>query len=447
MNITVQGGVASDVLTWVALEQPGTDLPSFEAVLHLPKPVSDQTTIKYKLLGIHGVGTTSAILTDPQTISYTATGIGPEAIVSVIAEFPKGYLNLPIVSQAKTELVRLNVLWIWLSVLGSFGSMLVLLYLVFQRWRDHHIPISQSSDGTIPASLPPGLIAVLYANQIEPEAIAATLLDLARRGYLTIFKKGGNFIFAKEKEIDLSSTSFQIGNHDIVFSQQEKAVARAEGLHEFEKILLSKIFVSSRPIASKEDVKVRIAHGFFSKKVAAVYLNLFGLASSLGQFVPAAASVHRKYLMAGWFVVFIGFIGFLIGAWQTPEPKYFLLLWAGIMVVGYAIHKIAAFVPIRSQAGRNSLAKFLSLREFFVQKEPIPPQWNLDNFFEYLPYAWSLQAHESFAKRFAAKPFHRPRWYFTSKKIKSSVEFVADLEPLVEFVAESFASVREKTLV
>src|SRR5690606_18317810 len=124
-----------------------------------------------------------------------------------------------------------------------------------------------------------------------------TLIDLGRRGYLSIFNKGNNFIFAKEREIDLATPAFQVGMHEVELSPSELALAQREGLQPFEKILLSKLFVSDRPISSKEDVKVRIGHGMFSKKVAAVYEYLFRAASAAGYFVPDAIRVHRRYLL------------------------------------------------------------------------------------------------------------------------------------------------------
>lgn len=445
--LRVRGGVDIDSLIWVAFDKPGFSIDEFKATLHLPKPLPSVSSVNHKLLAIHGVGETSSQFVDSQTIVYQAADIAPTATVSVVADFPKGYLNLPLSTKATDEIGRLNKVWVTLSIILPLTAVLILGFIIFLRWRDHHIALAGVSDGALPAKLPPALVSMLYSNKIEPEAIAATLIDLARRGFLTIFNKGDNFIFAKEKDIDLSSVSFQTGNHDIVLSRSERAVAIREGLEPFEKILLSKVFVSSRPIASKEDVKVRIGHGLFSKKVAAVYIYLFDLASSLGQFVPRATAVHRDYLAAGWITTIVGFIGFVFGAWTLPDPKYFLLFWAGMMLVGYTIVKIAPYVPIRGANGRAELAKFLPFREFLTLKDRIPDNWTVDQFFTYLPYAWALQAQEQFSLRFNSKSFHRPRWYFSNKDVNSAYEFVSDLIPLVSFVAESFASVREKTLV
>lgn len=436
----VQSGVDLDSLTWVALDKPGQYIESFTATLTLPTPVTDQLAPSHKLLIINGAQQATSQLIDPQTIVYQATGIQPEATVSVLADFPKGYLDLPPVIQAQVAVQELAGLWIWTSVLLPGLGLLVLFAMIIQRLVDRRIPKERSEVTTIS----PALASMLYENKLEPEAIAATLVDLAERGYLSIFNKGNNFIIAKEQDVDLSTPSFQVGMHDIVLSDAELALCTKEGLRPFEKILLSKLFVSARPISSKEDVKVRIGHGLFSKKVAAIYEYLFRDASELGYYVPQAAALHRRYLQGGWALFIVGTIGFTWGALSLPDPKYFLLFWAGLIAVAYIIVRLAPYVPVRTKQGRAMLGSLLSARSNIVSTTPTTE--GIDAFYAGLPLAWALRAEEPWAAKFAKTTFHRPRWYYSSKQLKNAPEFIADLSNLVEFVAASFSAVREKTL-
>lgn len=440
----VKSGVDLDTLTWVALDKPGQSIEQFTATLHLPAPVTSTTEPSHKLLAINGVQQATSTLTDPTTLTYTATGVGPNATVSVIADFPKGYLDLPPAAEAQVAVQKLAPLWVATSLILPTVGLLFLALMLVQRFIDRQVPRNRAPTEPPDRSVAPALASILYENKIEPEAIAATLIDLAERGYLSIFNKGNNFIIAKERDIDLSTSSFQVGMHEVELTPDEVEIAKQEGLRPFEKILLSKLFVSARPVSSKEDVKVRIGHGLFSKKVAAIYEYLFADAATLGYFVPNAAGLHRRYLMAGWALFILGTLGFIAGAFTLPDPKYFLLFWAGLIAVAYVIVRLAPYVPVRTGEGRTALGKLLTYRLTMTSSKP--SEEGIDVFFTQLPLAWSLRVEEPWAARFRNAVFHRPRWYYSSKQLSTAPEFIADLSNLVEFVAASFSAVREKTL-
>lgn len=443
---SVQAGVDLDNVTVVVADKTGESADQLVATLHLPGPVGPGS-VNHKLIVINGVDATTSQLVDPQTIVYTASKVGPQATVSVIADFPKGYLDLPVAANTAVVITSLSRLWVILSILLPTLGLLVLLSMLAARVIDHRVPKRDGASTAPPNDLPPALISILYENRIEPEAIAATLIDLARRGYLSIFNKGDNFIFAKERDIDLTTASFKLGQHSVQLSDEEIAIAQKEGLRPFEKILLSKLFVESRAISAKEDVKVRVGHGLFSKKVAAIYEYLFGMASQLGYFVPGAASLHRKYLLVGWVLFAVGTIGFIVGAATLPDPKYFLLFWAGLIGIAYLVLMLAPLVPVRTSAGRHELGAFLRFRES-LQSPSHELQQTLtgDRFLQLLPLAWALGVQESWGKACQGVVFHQPDWYFSSKQCNTTVEFVDDLSSLISFVAESFSASRERTL-
>lgn len=441
----IDAGVSEDEMRYPILNGEGTAYQSFQATLQLPRPI-EANLGAFSMIALNGVNNYSAQIVDAQTINYTANGIGPSAEITLIAKFPKGYFNLPPTTVAGVGIQALNPIWIYSSWIIPLFGIAILGYMWFRRYQDRQIPSDAQIYDFPPDNIPPALVSALYENKIEPEAIAATLIDLARRGYISIFNKGNNFIFAKEREIDLSTQSFQVGMRDVRLDDRELQIATQEGLHPFEKILLSKLFVAARPISSKEDVKVRIGHGIFSKKVAAIYEYLFRDASKLGYFVPNAITRHRKYLLAGWSLALVGFIGFLIGVWFLPDPKYFILFWVALMILAYLIIQLAPQIPLRTPEGRIKLAKFLGFRKYLGDDDKIEQSKSIDDFFALLPHAWAMGVHHEWAKRFENQVYHRPDWYYSGRKNVNTVEFVQDIDNLIDFVSHSFAAVREKTL-
>lgn len=442
----INAGVSEDELRYPIIDSNSNSYQEFRGILKLPTPIENANLGSFSMIAINGVGNHSVEIIDSTTISYQAIGIGPNAEITIIAKFPKGYFNLPPATIVGVGIQALNPLWIYSSWIIPFIGLSLLGYMWFQRFRDHQMPSDNNIYNAPPSDIAPALISTLYENKIQPEAIASTLIDLARRGYISIFNKGNNFIFAREREIDLSTQAFQVGMHDVKLNDEEVKIARKEGLKPFEKILLSKLFVASRPISSKEDVKVRIGHGLFSKKVAAIYEYLFRDASELGYFVPNAISKHRKYLFAGWILAILGFFGFLLGVWFLPDPKYFILFWVALMILANLIIGLAPYVPLRTSAGRSQLAKFLEFRKYISTQDSSDNNKSIDDFFKILPHAWALGAHHEWAKKFEHHVYHRPDWYYSGKKNQSTIEFVQEIDNLIEFVSESFAAVREKTL-
>ncbi len=444
-SFRIDAGVSEDELRYPILRSEGSSYQNFQVTLQLPSPIETNSGA-FSMIALNGVNNYQAQIVDPQTITYSANGVGSSAEITLIAKFPKGYFNLPPTAVAGVGIQALNPLWIYSSWLIPLFGIIILFYMWFRRFQDRQIPGDAQIYDLPPDNIPPALISALYENKIEPEAIAATLIDLARRGYISIFNKGNNFIFAKEREIDLSTQSFQVGMRDVRLDKKELEIAKQEGLHPFEKILLSKLFVASRPISSKEDVKVRIGHGLFSKKVAAIYEYLFRSASRLGYFVPNAITRHRKYLLAGWILALTGFVGFLAGVWFLPDPKYFILFWVALMILAYLIIQLAPQIPLRTPTGRAQLAKFLGFRKYLADENPIEQNKSIDDFFALLPHAWAMGVHHEWAKRFEGQVYHRPNWYYSGRKNVNTVEFVQGIDNLIDFVAQSFAAVREKTL-
>ena len=445
-NLHVQAGISVDNLTWVAVDKPRAVIEMLTLTLHLPTPIDPASPPTFKLLSIKGVTTSTATIQDPVTVVYQATDVQPTATVSLLADFPKGYLQLPLTAQTAVDIQKLNRFWVVSSLALPGLGLLLLLWMLAARMIDHRQAQQASTQTTPPTKLAPALISILYDDMIEPEAMAATLVDLAQRGFLSLYSKDANFIVAKEREVDLSTSSFQLGDHTVHLSDQELTITEREGLKPFEKILISKLFVAARPISSKADVKIRIGHGLFSNKVAAIYEYLFAEASQVGFFVPHAGKVHQRYLLVGWLSFLIGALGFIAGAIALPDPKVFLLFWVALLAMSYLIVRLAPLVPLRTTQGRRELGQYLAYRSYLADKNPIPPGVSIDEFFAQLPLAWALRVHHEWAARFRSVIFQRPNWYFTKKTLATSVDFIEDIDHLVSFIAESFSTVREKSL-
>lgn len=137
--------------------------------------------------------------------------------------------------------------WLGLPILVFF-----LMWAIWYRWgkepRGRGTIIAQYEE---PRALPPGLQLALLVQRLPSRAVTATILDLARRGYLKV----------KWESEDAS---------DIVFIQEKKVDG---GVHAFEKEILAGLFGPYRAIVRPTELR-KTFHEAIDKSRHAVFSEL-----------------------------------------------------------------------------------------------------------------------------------------------------------------------------
>lgn len=141
-----------------------------------------------------------------------------------------------------------------------------------------------------PRALPPGLQVALRDQHLSSRAITATILDLARRGYLTIEwqeeKEGGSF---------LEKVARWTKEHKFVFVREKPTTAG--GMHDFEKIIFNGLFDASDLVVDPSDLRTT-----FYKDIEKAREAAFKELKSLGWF-PGNPSTTRALWITGGVVV------------------------------------------------------------------------------------------------------------------------------------------------
>jgi hypothetical protein len=281
--------------------------------------------------------------------------------------------------------------------------------------------------GGPPEKISPAITGVLIDGAVGSREIAATLIDLAERGYIYIVNKGnGQFSFGIRRSGDL---------------------ATLPGLSDFERELLAKIFLPKTYKSTVADVEMRIGRHIFSRKIAQFYLAVYNEATRLGFFVKNPAKVHLAWKYTGVGLFFLCFLGFIIGALMCADPKFSLLFCVGGMIASSVIIKFSSFMPARTNIGDGQLQEWLEFREYLTDKKPATGIETLQGKFEeYLPYAIVLGAEVDWAKRFTKERFSPPDWYDSPERVVTLESFAQQLFPLIGYVAENLARSHEPTV-
>lgn len=433
-EVFINGQKKNDVLKFyenfdevkiLVFNAPGYYVQNFQATVTLPK--AEAHSVRQIIYAVHGVGSNRYKILDEQTLFYEATDISPRGVVTIVADLPKGMVQPNFKQQIMFQLKGLPLkAWLYVSIILPIITIILMAFMIIKR-RAAQIFFVSDEEKELPAKEVPAVVGVLVDGSVGAREITATLIDLAKRGFIIIVNKGrGEFSFGKLRASDIEKTT---------------------GLEPFEKALLSKIFLAPAYKSTLGDVEMRIGRHIFSRRIAQFYLGIYNYATQKGYFVRNPAKVHLVYKYIGLTLLFLSLVGFAIGAVTGADPKFSLLFWVGGMIAAFFVIKLSPFMPARSTLGTVELRKWLAFRKYLSSKKSLQAKDILQSKFEeYLPYAVVLGAEVNWARRFLKEPFVAPKWYETIERVVTLESFIGEFFPFIGYVAENLARSHEPTV-
>ncbi len=294
--------------------------------------------------------------------------------MTVVVGFPKGLVAVveptPIVSFWDTTMGKIVLFFLFL--LGLLWYILLPVKIARRWWlrgRDPKPAMGETHAWFSPPvtqahrNLTPAEAGTLVDERAEPKDVYATIVDLARRGYMKILE-------TKPGSLDLSKTKDWTGDSHIL---------------PFERVLLSGIFASSDLVHLG---KIHLA-ATLKKVQGMIYESLV----KEGFFPENPDSIRNKYYV-------LAFFGFL-----TVNPLLFL---AGVI--------FGTLMPRKTEFGAQGAAVGRSLKNFLVsQDEKLAFQAKHGMMFEkLLPYAVAFGVEKIWAQKFKDLNLPPPAWYVSS---------------------------------
>lgn len=416
-----------DELRILVFDEPGYFIGNFQGTVHLPGKVGPEQ-LEQKIYAVHGVGSHFSYMSDGQTLVYEASDISPQSMLTIVADLPKGLVQPDFWANLKFQLSRLSLkIWFYAALSLPLLTLIILLLMLLKRHADKLYSAPAGMEGQPPTQDPPAVAGVLLDGAVGSREIAATLIDLARRGYIYIVNKGnGEFSFGVRMSGDWETLP---------------------GLQPFEKALLSKIFLPKSFRATAGDIEMRLGRHIFSRRIAQFYLEVYNQATRRGYFVQNPTRVHLNYKYLGVALFFLSFFGFILNSIVGADPKFSLLFWLGGMAAAVFIIQFAPYLPVRSGGGVRALKQWLAFREFMVLRQPAAVSEAFQGKFEeYLPFAIVLGAEVEWPRRFAKSNFIKPEWYESKTATLTIESFMGELLPLIGYVAQNLAKSHEPTV-
>jgi len=405
-----------DELRLVVFDKNGYYLDDLKIDLTLPATVANQSNPQ--ILAIHGVDSSIAEISGDSTIVYEATGVSGTATVTVIAQIPKGIIQLPILDRLIYTLSNFGgKVWFIVAIIIPALTLIYLFLLVLLHQRSQRVLAPDRAISAPPMALPPAVVGVLANQDVGSREIAATLIDLSLRKFIFIVDRDRGFAFGKRS-----------------FSGV---------LLEFEKFLLSKIFRNSLKI-SEQQINERFVDHLYSHKMSLFTRGIYALATRLGYFRENPARMHRKYQFIGVILFFFALICFFLSFKYFPTLQYVSFFWIGMMVSAIIVIIIGSKMPIRTVLGRQALSNWLAFKKYLSDPAPLPYDTkNYQKFVDYLPYAVIFRCEALWARRFAEDGFVVPDWFISDKQGIGLEDFCLSLYPIIGYVGQNLATIRE----
>ncbi len=431
----VTATASSDELRYIVLD--GSSAESINAgfysqatiTLQLPEAIkqNDLNADQRRLIGTHGATTEPSYFLDNKTIVFRATDVSPSAILTVLVQFPQGYFDLGATSGIERRILSLSGIT-WLAV--SIAMLIVAFVILFAVFRKSTGSSAHQPPAYLykqpPVTMSPALVGILMHGRIRPKEILATVVDLAKRGFLGLEDRNGELV---------------------IYKKQIRDQALWQSLLPFERFLVEEFFGKKSTLSTVDEFRERAGKELFSRRVTEIYDQLYKEAMKLGLFEENPARVHAKYKFYTLGFFLLSLAGFLYAIVLAPDPKYVLIFWAAMIAISLLATFFATRISTRTALGKQHLDGWLAFRNYLALGKIIDLDTALGEQFEaYLPYAIAMDAELEWAGRFAERDFHLPPWYGAAQDIYDAQGFANSFFPLLGRFSEQLAFMKEPVL-
>lgn len=347
LRYRVEGAInyldGNDELYWKAIfEERDGVVKQGRAIVHFPIKV-DPARLKVALFtGAVGAAWRAQ---DEQTLVFSGSNLAPGELFEVQVKFPTGVVVRK-VSVNKFLNQRISPFIVFLIPSLAF---LIMLYL-YMRFGQDYKDIKRALEHK-PSDLPPALAGTLIDERADLKEIMATLVDLARRGYIEISETG-----LKLLKLPLNLMTFEIK-------------------------LITDVF--GAPLIQGSQVKLSDLKDKFYIHVEDLKNTIYEETLKLGYFEEDPRAVRNRFLISGILMIVLGLIplGISFFADWLEIGSFLVAVGLGISSAGLVVGAFSGAMPRETLLGSREKMKWQAFRKFLDSGQAT------EKFEEYLPYA------------------------------------------------------------
>lgn len=342
---------------------------------------------------IDGTETDSILITpspDHRQVTFELTEfLAAYSELEIGVQFPAGQLTATTATWQRAEQIRdvMGLIVLFIAILLLIGLPLLMLALWFLFGRDPQATIVPDYLAEPPSDLPPAIVGTLVDEQADMQDVLSTLVDLARRGYLTMQ---------------------EVGNTDFLF---QRAPQSGDNLRHYENYLLDKLFKGS---TSQTLSGLRYK---FAQNVSFIQKDLYAQLKQEGFVNRSPEEVRNSYGCLGFLMGGLGFIGLFALPALNPEVSTMFCPAGALLIGGLVTLLTAKAMPVKTQKGADATAQWLAFKKYLQDIEKYTNLSEAGEIFEkYLGYAIAFGLERNWITKFSSMPTARiPGWYIPTR--------------------------------
>jgi uncharacterized protein (TIGR04222 family) len=238
-----------------------------------------------------------------------------------------------------------------------------------------------------PSDLAPGLVGALIDEKVDVKEVIATIVDLARRGYLEITDTKESGLLRKPESLFTRTKSF-------------------DDLKGFEKKVAESLFDHKHP----DQVTTTQLRNHFYTHVNPIVEMIYAEAVKARLFSDNPSKVRTRWFGYGFLVaVVLGGLTAIMGFTGVPGWGWFLI---GTVVSVIIVWAFAPHMPQRTAKGAQEQRKWQAFRNYLEDLTRFQEMESAQETFEkYLPYAIAFGVEKQWVRRFEGLSVPPPVWY------------------------------------
>lgn len=392
LSYRVRGGVrtdpSGDQIFWNAMPADlGARVEESTVTIHLPEGIQAASTTT-RIGGRETQNVQTTVADNGRTITFQLQqGRAAGEDVEVGVRFPTGQLAVetPSWQAAEQRADVVNIILLIISLLILAGGPLLALLNWYLRGRDPQIGVVPDYLPQPPDDTPPAVVGTLVDETAHIHDIMSTLVDLARRGYLTM---------TETKQ-----------NKDFRFERTDKPL---DDLRPFERKMIDGIF------GKKQSRNLNSLKYKFAERLPAIRRDLYKELEDRSFVRASPESVRNRYgcLGFGLFGVAV-FAFFALMAIADGGIALAICPPIAIGITGISLFIAGRFMPSKTESGAQAAASWLAFKKYLQDIEHYTNLEEATGIFEkYLAYAVAFGLERSWIRKFSSVPAAPiPPWY------------------------------------
>lgn len=391
-----------DQLWWQFIEaNRGYPIRASHVDLHLPAAVGASE------LDLEAVPNSSARRVDDKTLSFEGGPFGANAGWEIRAQFPHRLVSSSAPAwqaaddelaarEAKDQALAQQIQFGQLAggILVLVGGLLGALALNYTRMRQTPTALPVEFLTEPPDSLPPGLAGALVDGKADIQDIVATLVDLARRGFLKMTAQGADHAFDRADGGDPKT------------------------LHAWEQQLLETVFsvTTHRQLSDRTD---QLFLSLYAPKIESAMADELVTA---GYFTSPPVGNTRSPLFWTMTALFWGAIVYGVLSFFLFHNFSMLTLFdiVVVLIVTTVITRLDQSKPRTTPHGAEASTKWKAFKNYLKNISRYNVKEAQDRFEKYLPYAVAFGTAENWVSAFEAVDTPAPSWYQWQESAESN---------------------------